>query len=73
MRRGFTLFEMAVAMAVLTTIAAIVLSTTFVVSASDQERYKAAADTLYALTQAIAGNQPASALQKFAIFIAERI
>jgi prepilin-type N-terminal cleavage/methylation domain-containing protein len=61
LRRGFTLFEMAVAMAVLTTIAAIILSTSFVVSGSDQERYKAAGDTLYALTQAIAGNQPGRA------------
>src|SRR5437868_6761578 len=58
LRRGFTLWETIAAVAILAALATIVLSTDLVVSPNDRERYKAAADTLVRLREAIYGTQP---------------
>src|ERR1043165_6338411 len=57
-RRGISLAEVIVATAILAIVGSIVISTGFVVSTSDRDRYATVADTLGRLAQTIAGNDP---------------
>jgi len=64
-KTGFSLAEIIVATAILAILGSVVISTGFVVSSGDQERYQTAADTLSKLAQAIAGNEPTNAQSSF--------
>ena len=62
---GFSLAEVVIATAILAILGSVVISTGFVVSSGDRERYQTAADTLSKLAQAIAGNDPTNAQSSF--------
>ena len=62
---GFSLAEVVIATAILAILGSVVISTGFVVSSGDRERYQTAADTLNKLAQAIAGNDPTNAQSSF--------
>src|ERR1051325_3089136 len=57
-RRGVTMVEMLVAVAILALLAAMWMSSDNPETANDRQRYDDAADVLYRLTQAIVGNNP---------------
>ncbi len=64
-RRGISLAEVIVATAILAIVGSIVISTGFVVSTSDRDRYATVADTLGRLAQTIAGNDPTNDQRSF--------
>jgi prepilin-type N-terminal cleavage/methylation domain-containing protein len=64
-KAGFSLAEVIVATAILAILGSVVISTGFLVSSGDRERYQTAADTLNKLAQAIAGNDPTNTQSSF--------
>src|SRR5215213_1363531 len=64
-KAGFSLTEVIAATAILAILGSVVISTGFVVSSGDRERYQTAADTLSKVAQAIAGNDPTNTQSSF--------
>jgi prepilin-type N-terminal cleavage/methylation domain-containing protein len=64
-KAGFSLAEIIVATAILAILGSVVISTGFVVSSGDRDRYQSAADTLSKLAQAVAGNDPTNTQSSF--------
>lgn len=64
-RTGFSIIEVLAAIAIIVVVAALLVSSDNPETPNDRARYDAAADALYNLSQAIAGNEPSKAARSF--------